>query len=148
MVYEGVRVTVRPELAGKVYGAPFGVDLAFGDILTAEPELLTLPNYLEFAGVESGTMMLYPRVAHIAEKRHAYTLPRDQPNLRAKDLPDIALFASLGRLKPRELRDAIAATFSFCASHPIPVSLPAPAECCPRALSKAVQRMSKTETRT
>ena len=37
MQYEGLRFRVQARLAGKVYGAPFGVDAAFAEPLAGEP---------------------------------------------------------------------------------------------------------------
>jgi len=51
---------------------------------------------------------------------------RDRSNTRVKDLPDLALLASVGPLDAAELRRAIEATFSFRATHSMPTSLPAP----------------------
>lgn len=98
MVYDGFRFRAEARLAGKVYGDPFGVDIGFADVLTTEPDEAQGSRFLEFAGVEARTFRLYPRHAHIAEKLHAYTMPRDRSNTRVKDLPDLALLASVGPL--------------------------------------------------
>ncbi|HEY0468618.1 MAG TPA: nucleotidyl transferase AbiEii/AbiGii toxin family protein, partial [Polyangiaceae bacterium] len=107
MVYDGFRFRAEARLAGKVYGDPFGVDIGFADVLTTEPDVAQGSRFLEFAGVEPRTFRLYPRHAHIAEKLHAYTMPRDRSNTRVKDLPDLALLASVGPLDAAELRRAI-----------------------------------------
>jgi hypothetical protein len=62
----------------------------------------------------------------VAEKLHAYTLPRDRPNSRVKDLPDLALLAGSGPFEATGLRAAIEATFSFRKTHAPPAALPAP----------------------
>ena len=46
-------------------------------------------DVLAFAGIAPPTLRLYPVETHIAEKLHAYTLPRPRPNSRVKDLPDL-----------------------------------------------------------
>ncbi len=38
MIYAGLRFRVQGQLAGKVYAGPFGLDVAFGDVLTEPPE--------------------------------------------------------------------------------------------------------------
>ena len=48
-------------------------------------------DVLAFAGIAPPTLRLYPIETHIAEKLHAYTMPRARPNSRVKDLPDLAL---------------------------------------------------------
>ena len=80
-------------LAGKPYGQPFGVDVAFGDPILGEPDVVVAEDVLAFAGIAPPTLRLYPIETHIAEKLHAYTMPRARPNSRVKDLPDIALLA-------------------------------------------------------
>jgi hypothetical protein len=126
MVYDGFRFRVEARLGGKLFGDPFGVDIGFADALTAEPDITEGSRFLEFAGITPPKFRLYLRNAHIAEKVHAYTVPRGRSNTRVKDLPDIALLASIGSLNAVELREAIEATFSFRSTHPVPASLPPP----------------------
>ena len=128
MVYDGFRFRAEARLGGKLYGDPFGIDIGFADVLISEPDVTQGSRFLEFAGIKPSTFRLYPRNAHIAEKLHAYTLPRDRSNTRVKDLPDLALLASAGSLDAGELRRAIEATFSFRATHPTPQAFPAPAD--------------------
>ncbi len=126
MQYDGLRFRVECRLAGKIYGQPFGLDVAFGDPLLGEPEVVSASDTLAFAGVSPPTLRLYPVETHIAEKLHAYTMPRQRPNSRVKDLPDIALLASVGSLDATELREALERTFSFRKTHPLPTALPDP----------------------
>lgn len=63
---------------------------------------------------------------HIAEKLHAYTLPRPRPNSRVKDLPNIALLAEAGVLDASHLARAIRETFAHRATHPVPARLSDP----------------------
>ena len=67
-------------------------------------------------------------VSHIAEKLHAYTMPRLRPNSRVKDLPDIALLATVRDLDGASLRAAIEQTFAHRGTHPVPAAVPAPPE--------------------
>jgi hypothetical protein len=41
-----------------------------------------------FAGIPAPELLLYPVETHVAEKLHAYTLPRPTPSTRVKDLPE------------------------------------------------------------
>lgn len=125
--YEGFRFRVTCTLAGKPYGEPFGVDVAFGEPMLGEPDVVAGPNLLAFAGIAPPTVRLYPVETHIAEKLHAYTMPRRRPNTRVKDLPDIALLASARSLDAARLRTGLEQTFTFRATHPLPAFLPAPA---------------------
>lgn len=83
-------------------------------------------DILGFAGIAPPSLRLYPLETHIAEKVHAYTLPRKRPNSRVKDLPDIALLASVRDIEGSHLRGALAQTFDSRRTHPLPPSLPAP----------------------
>jgi hypothetical protein len=124
--YDGVRFRAECSLAGKVYGRPFGVDVAFGDPILGEAELMVAEDALAFAGITPPILRVYPVETHIAEKLHAYTVPRTRPNSRVKDLPDLALIATAGAIDARRLRAAIDQTFGFRGTHAVPDSLVAP----------------------
>ncbi|MBM4063001.1 MAG: nucleotidyl transferase AbiEii/AbiGii toxin family protein, partial [Planctomycetes bacterium] len=94
MRHDGFRFRALCRLAGKLYGQPFGVDVAFGDPMFGEPEVVVAEDVLGFAGVAPPTLRIYPIESHVAEKLHAYTMPRARPNSRVKDLPDLALLAT------------------------------------------------------
>jgi hypothetical protein len=126
MKYRGYRYRVVCRLAGAAYSRPFGVDVAFGDPLVGEPDLVVADDLLNFAGVSPPALRLYPVVSHIAEKLHALTLPRSRPNTRVRDLPDIALLATTGPLEGAKLRRALQRTFEYRSTHPLPVSVPPP----------------------
>jgi Nucleotidyl transferase AbiEii toxin, Type IV TA system len=128
LVYQGQRFRVAGQLAGKQYGDHFGLDVGMADALTAEPEVVSGSQFLEFVGLSPASLRLYPRVTHVAEKLHAYTLPRERENSRVKDLPDIALLAQTGTFASAELREALEGTFAFRDSHPLPAAVPVPPE--------------------
>ncbi|MCB9521712.1 MAG: nucleotidyl transferase AbiEii/AbiGii toxin family protein [Myxococcales bacterium] len=128
MHYEGLRFRAECTIAGKVYGRPFGVDVAFGDPILGEPELLVANDALAFAGIEPPALRVYPIESHLAEKLHAYTMPRTRPNSRVKDLPDIALIATAGPIEASRVRAAIEQTFAFRRTHDVPERLPTPPE--------------------
>ena len=126
MQYNGLRFRAECRLAGKMYGQPFGVDVAFGDPILGEPEVVVTKDVLAFAGIAPPTLRLYPVATHIAEKLHAYTMPRSRPNSRVKDLPDLALLATAQELDAKRLRAALEQTFTFRKTHALPVSVPPP----------------------
>ena len=128
MQYEGLRFRAECRLAGKLYGQRFGVDVAFGDPILGDPETVTSDDLLAFAGIAPPVLRLYPIETHIAEKLHAYTMPRTRPNTRVKDLPDMALLATTESLDATRVRAALEKTFNFRATHPLPSSLPHPPE--------------------
>lgn len=126
MQYDGLRFRAVCRLAGKQYGYPFGVDVAFADPMLGDPDVIVAADVLDFVGVPPPTLRVYPIETHIAEKLHAYTIPRTRMNSRVKDLPDIALLALAGSLQADRLRQAISLTFDHRKTHPVPTALPAP----------------------
>jgi hypothetical protein len=87
--YQGERFRAECRLAGMLYGQAFGVDVAFGDPMLGVPEVVVGDDLLAFAGIAPPEFRVYPVETHLAEKLHAYTLPRTTPNTRVKDLPDL-----------------------------------------------------------
>jgi hypothetical protein len=83
-------------------------------------------DFFEFAGLPPVPLRVYAREVHIAEKLHAFTLPRPRGNSRVKDLPDIALLGTSGAFRSTLLGAAIQATFEHRGTHAVPPSLPAP----------------------
>jgi hypothetical protein len=45
--------------AGKVYGCPFGVDVAFGDFILGEPEVMVGEDALKIAGIAPTALRVY-----------------------------------------------------------------------------------------
>ena len=93
--------------------------------MIGEPDLITSEDTLGFVGIAPTVLRVYPIETHLAEKLHAYTLPREH-NSRVKDLPDIALLASIQPLSASHVADALNLTFSFRDTHPVPSQFPAP----------------------
>jgi hypothetical protein len=128
MQYEGLRFRAECKLAGKQYAQPFGVDVAFGDPIIGDPDVMVAEDTLSFAGIVPPQIRMYPVETHVAEKLHAYTLPRSRPNSRIKDLPDLALLATVRDFDSSTLLAAIEQTFKHRSTHPVPVSVPEPPE--------------------
>lgn len=126
MKYDGLRFRAECLIAGKAYGRPFGVDVAFADPIQGEPLTVIADNALGFAGIAPPTIRIYPIQTHIAEKLHAYTMPRRVPNSRVKDLPDLALLAGAEAMDAESLRGAITQTFAFRSTHAVPERLASP----------------------
>jgi len=70
MRYDGFRYRTECRLAGMIYSRPFGVDVAFGDPLVGQPDIVVADDILAFAGISPPSLRLYPVVSHIAEKLH------------------------------------------------------------------------------
>ena len=139
--YDGVRFKATCTVAGKIYSQPFGVDVAFGDPVLGQPDTVVADDVLAFAGIAPPALRLHPVETHIAEKLHAFTMPRSRPNSRVKDLPDLALSATAGPLEANRLRAAIAQTFSFRDTHGVPRQLPAP----PRTWEQPYAALARTD---
>ncbi|MFN0061783.1 MAG: nucleotidyl transferase AbiEii/AbiGii toxin family protein [Myxococcaceae bacterium] len=141
VVYAGRRFRATAQLAGKLYGSPFGIDVSIGDVITVAPEVLRGDTFLDFVGATVGEFRVYPREAHVAEKLHAFTLPRPRENSRVKDLPDLGLLAMTGPFDGNQLRHALDETFAFRNTHAVPRSLPA----APRSWEPVYARMAKED---
>ncbi len=100
--------------------------MAFADPVLGEPDIIVGEDILAFHGVAPPTLRVYPIETHIAEKLHAYTMPRARMNTRVKDLPDLALLASVRELARGRVRAAVEQTFSFRGTHAVPLAVPAP----------------------
>lgn len=141
MPYDGQRFKATCRLAGQVYGNTFGVDVAFGDPLIEQPDVKLAKDVLDFVGVPPPKLRIYPVATHIAEKLHAYTMPRVKLNSRVKDLPDIALLASAGPISSGALRTSIERTFEYRGTHSVPEQLPSP----PAEWDVAYRRLAQSD---
>ena len=129
VLYGGKRFRVECKLAGKIYGARFGLDIVFGGTMLGDATRVTGEDYLGFAGIPAPDLLLLPVETHLAEKLHAYTLPRTSPNARVRDLPDMALLATVpDPLHCHRITEAIRNTFDARGTHDAPGTLPLPPE--------------------
>lgn len=124
--YEGKRFRVVCQLGGRPLADPFGVDVVIAGAIHGEPDIFTAEDHLDFIGIPPPTLRVLPVGTHIAEKLHAYTLPRTRPNTRVKDLPDLALLAAAQAHEASALRAALERTFNARGTHPLPTSVPLP----------------------
>ena len=124
--YEGRRYRAEASFAGKIYGAPFGIDVALAESLMGNSEVVKGSPFLSFAGFAPTRFRVYPVETHVAEKLHAYTLPRQRLNSRVKDFPDLALLASVRPIEAAALRATIDRTFEKRATHHVPSVMPQP----------------------
>lgn len=126
MKHGGLRFLVTCMLAGQIYGRRFGVDVVFGEPMFGSCDTVVADDLLAFAGIAPPRLVLCPIELHIAEKLHAYTVPRPRPNSRVKDLPDLALLATLRPLDASTLRSVIERSYAYRATHPLPLLVPDP----------------------
>ncbi len=145
--YEGFRFRAQAYLAGQVYGSRYGIDVAMAERASKPAELLEGSSSLSFAGISTPRFRVYPVETHLAEKLHAYTLPRPRPNSRVKDLPDLALLGTIRELRAGDLLEVLRWTFDLRKTHELPLSLPRPpAEWAPIYLRMAVANRLRWST--
>jgi hypothetical protein len=89
-------------------------------------ETIVCRDWLGFAGIETARVRMIPREQQLAEKVHAYTLPRNSANSRVKDLLDLALLIGPDDLNQRRTQDALLLTFERRGTHDLPAVLPFP----------------------
>jgi hypothetical protein len=141
MPYDGLRFRARTTLAGKLYGQAFGIDVAFADPILGDPEEIVPEDLLGFAGIPPPVLRVYPIETHIAEKLHAYTMPRNRVNSRVKDLPDLGILARIRPIDAARLREALEQSFTYRKSHAVPTAFPDP----PPSWTAAYQKMAQDD---
>jgi len=125
--YGGARYPVEARMDARIF-ARFHLDVGIGDIVMKPPRTVRVRDWLDFAGIPAPEIHLIPREQQLAEKLHAYTLPRSTPNSRVKDLVDLILLIRSGDLQEDRLREAVRLTFGRRRTHSIPADLPQPPE--------------------
>jgi hypothetical protein len=123
--YGGARYPVEVRMDGRIF-AKFHLDAGVGDIVIHPVERIETRDWLGFAGIQGSQVQLIAREQQLAEKIHAYTLPRSTPNSRVKDLVDMALLISDSTLDQQRILNALRLTFERRATHPLPKTLVAP----------------------
>jgi hypothetical protein len=116
----------RAQLLQRIRNVVFHVDLSSGDALVDPAEVLRGSDLLAFAGVPPVDFPVYPITQHLAEKLHAYTLPRAEGNTRVKDLLDMVFVASVTDVDGDQLLRSVRATFAARATHQLLTHLPSP----------------------
>jgi hypothetical protein len=125
--YGGARYSIETRMDGRIF-ARFHLDAGIGDIVLQPIETTECRDWLGFAGIEKPCVWMISGEQQFAEKVHAYTLPRSSQNSRVKDLVDLALLISDGRLDRERVANALRLTFARRATHALPLSLSAPPE--------------------
>jgi predicted nucleotidyltransferase component of viral defense system len=130
-----LRVRVVARFAGLEF-VTFYVDLSSGDALVDQPDRLRGSDLLGFAGITPVEFPVYPVAQHLAEKLHAYTLPRGQVNTRVRDLVDLVIIATAELVEANRLFRSVEATFAMRGTHAIPERLPQPPESWKQAFAR------------
>jgi hypothetical protein len=101
------------------------MDASIGGAFMQALEVLECRDWLGFARIERCKVLMIPREQQFAEKLHACTLARSNPNSRVKDLVDLALLSGSGDLNSQRLLDALQLTFARRATYAMPAELTA-----------------------
>lgn len=125
--YGGSRYPVEAIMDGRTF-VKFHLDVGVGDVVMDPPERARMRDWLGFAGIAPPAVPMIQREQQLAEKLHAYTLPRTAPNSRVRDLVDMVLLIQSGTLEPGRVVEALHATFSRRATHSVPEALIPPPE--------------------
>ena len=104
--YPGVRLTLQASLDAAVI--PLQIDVAFGQAVAPEPQVVELPTLLE---LPAPRLRAYPPEAVVAEKFEAL-VKLGMVNSRLKDFYDLWYLLSRLGLQPDGLAAALAATFT------------------------------------
>ncbi|HEX7611922.1 MAG TPA: nucleotidyl transferase AbiEii/AbiGii toxin family protein [Candidatus Limnocylindrales bacterium] len=121
----GLRFAVAARLMGDEF-VHFKVDLSISDVVVGRLEQHLSDPVLQRLGFERSRFPVYPIAQHFAEKFHAFTLPRDQENSRARDLVDLVWFVEHFTFRSDALIEACEATFRARADQLWPPPLPIP----------------------
>ncbi|MBI4678308.1 MAG: nucleotidyl transferase AbiEii/AbiGii toxin family protein [Elusimicrobia bacterium] len=123
--YGGARYPVEVRMAGRLF-VRFHLDVALGDPVLEPLNVTKGRDWLGFAGISAGRFPTLSAEQYLAEKLHAYTLPRTKPNSRVRDLVDMSLLLKLAELDHALVKKALRAVFDRRKTHPIPATLESP----------------------
>jgi hypothetical protein len=123
--YGGARFSIEARMDQRIFSR-FHLDAGIGDIVIEPVETVLCRDWLGFAGIETARVRMIAREQQFAEKIHAYTLPRNSPNSRVKDLVDLALLIGSGELDDDRIQQALRLTFDRRGTHDLPAALPSP----------------------
>jgi hypothetical protein len=123
--YGGSRFSVDAKMAGRLF-AKFSIDVSIGDGWIDDQDSLQPRDWLAFAGVPPLGFPATTVEQQLAEKIHSYTLPRQKPNSRVKDLVDIVLLTRNFKINKERMADSLKRTFKLRKTHSIPGELSPP----------------------
>lgn len=123
----GVRFRADALVAGRLF-EQLAIDLGFVDSLPHDPDVLDVPNLLEFAEIPGPRVPAAPLEQHLAEKFHAYTRTYGDGHgsSRPKDLIDMVLISELAAFDATRLRETIVRVFNERGTHSVPTVVPSP----------------------
>jgi hypothetical protein len=125
--YGGARYPIECRMDGRTFSR-FHLDLGIGDVIIQPLQKIQGQDWLGFAEIPAAEMRLISKEQQVAEKLHAYTLPRSTPNSRVKDLIDLLLLIRTGEVRQAQLVEALRMTFDRRNTHAISSTVVPPPE--------------------
>jgi hypothetical protein len=123
--YGGSRYRVESLVDDRLF-VRFQLDVG-SDILVERAEVIEGQGWLEFAGVNNPNFRMISAEQQIAEKIHAYSMPRGiSGNSRVRDLVDLVLLIDSRPLDKGKSLRALSSVFKSRATHDIPLELAPP----------------------
>ena len=122
--YGGSRHSISVSIDSKPY-IEFHLDVS-GDFLIGSIEKIAGTDWLGSFGISAPDIPMISVEQQFAEKIHAYTLPRECPNTRTKDLIDLILLLQFKNRAPEVFQYALHRVFRARNTHALPIILPPP----------------------
>ena len=124
-IYGGSRFSVDAKMAGRLF-TKFSIDVSIGDGWIDNQDNLEPRDWLAFAGIPPLGFPATTVEQQLAEKIHSYTLPRQKPNSRVKDLIDIVLLSRSFKIDKERMSESLKRTFKLRKTHSVPRELSPP----------------------
>jgi len=137
--YGGARYSVSSFIDRRLF-VRFQLDIG-ADVIVGEIEYVDGSDWLKYCGIEAPKMRMISIEQQLAEKLHAYTLPREQRlNSRVKDLIDMLLLTQLRPINAAHFRNTLQKVYDARSTHTLPENLdPPPSEWLPLYKSLAAE---------
>ncbi len=137
--YGGARYSVASFVDRRLF-VRFQLDIG-ADVVVDEIEHVDGSDWLKYCGIETPKMRIISVEQQLAEKLHAYTLPREQRlNSRVKDLIDMLLLTQLRPINGAHFKLTLQKVYDVRRTHTLPKSLdPPPSEWLPLYESLAAE---------
>lgn len=123
--YGGARYSVSSFVDRRLF-VRFQLDVG-ADVIVDEIEQVDGSNWLEYCGIKTPRMRMISIEQQLAEKLHAYSLPREERlNSRVKDLIDMLLLIEHRNINAEAFKQTIQKVFKARKTHSLPASLSEP----------------------
>lgn len=123
--YGGARYSVTSFIDRRLF-VRFQLDVG-ADVVVDEIEQVDGSDWLEYCGIKTPRMRMISIEQQLAEKLHAYSLPREEKlNSRVKDLIDMLLLIEHRNINASTFKQTIQKVFKVRKTHSLPTSLNKP----------------------